>query len=428
MDTPSIKPIEIDLGVPEKAVELAGFYPTRYWNRSGETMKANLLLVKTDTDETLVFGSLDTLFLDKEFHDDLQARLGGNYHLYLVASHTHNAPSLARSLPLLGNVDDGWYQNALDRIVAGIKACPTIKLTQISQNSTDTDLLINRRLTAYQLDYELLKKGRICISEQVVMAPNIQGEADKKIKAVFFRCSKGRIRAVIWSLAAHPAFSSSFWSMSADFPGRIRLLLKQNYGGDVVSIFLPGLAGSAIPKCRHKPPYKQNLSELAISMMPFHKSIPPFDEAAYELWSKRIFEALTGLCDKVEWEQINSSSLSYTSSKSVSVFKDKNLGEISIIFRALAVGREVNFILMNGEPLGEWAALLAPYAPADQLTIVSGYSTGNCLYIPPEAEIKRGGYEVKRFQSFFGLDGMFVENIDDIITTAMKTVIAQLKK
>ena len=41
--------------------------------------------------------------------------------------------------------------------------------------------------------------------------------------------------------------------MSADFPGQVRKALKQRLGEDVVSIFLPGLAGSAIPRCKPKP-------------------------------------------------------------------------------------------------------------------------------------------------------------------------------
>ena len=87
-------------------------------------MKASLLLIRLDKEEVLVFGSIDTLFLDSEFHDDLQARLGSNYSLYLVASHTHNAPSLARSVPLLGKLNEHWYSHVLMQIAEGIKTCP----------------------------------------------------------------------------------------------------------------------------------------------------------------------------------------------------------------------------------------------------------------------------------------------------------------
>ena len=51
---------------------------------------------------------------------------------------------------------------------------------------------------------------------------------------------------MVWCLAAHPAFSPSHHSMSADFQGQVRKALKQRLG-DVVSIFLPGLAESLFP-------------------------------------------------------------------------------------------------------------------------------------------------------------------------------------
>ena len=103
MNSSSIISVEIDLGFPECASELAGFYPPRSWDHSGETMKASLLLIRLDKEGFFVFGSIDTLFLDSEFHDDLQAGLGSNYSLYLVASHTHNAPSLASPFPCWAN-------------------------------------------------------------------------------------------------------------------------------------------------------------------------------------------------------------------------------------------------------------------------------------------------------------------------------------
>jgi hypothetical protein len=63
---------------------------------------------------------------------------------------------------------------------------------------------------------------------------------------------------------------------------------------------------------------------------------------------------------------------------------------------------------------------------SEGLWIISGYGAGVCLYVPSESEIARGGYEVERFQEFFGLSGRFIKNIDAKIRKNLKLVIKKL--
>lgn len=422
----SMTAIEIEFGVPEMPVHLAGFYPPRYSMHNHDALKASLMIITKDSDQIVVFGSLDTLFLDSYFHDDLQARLGQRYSLFLVASHTHNAPSLARSMSHLGKVDEGWYHNVLDRLVEGITTYKSEKLTEMGLGSVVTEIVVNRRLDTLQLDYKGLKHGKLRLSKQVAMAPNESGEVDNKLRTVCFKCELGHVRVVIWSLAAHPAFTPSYQSISADFPGRVRSCLKQRYGKDVVSIFLPGLAGSAIPKCQPMSIFKCSLSQIMVRLAPFNKSILPFDDAAYASWSKNVSYHIIGLCDTIDWVPLDSMSCRHIQRPPQTVFTDRNLGEIGLAFKALAFGDTASILLMNGEPLTEWARVFNLRRVSEQPFIVSGYSTGDCLYIPPKYEIMRGGYEVDRFQTFFGLDGEFVCDIDNVMKKEMDGVMRWL--
>ena len=117
----------------------------------------------------------------------------------------------------------------------------------------------------------------------------------------------------------------------------------------------------------------------------------------------------------------------HTQSQPLTIFRDTERGEVCATFRALAIGNQVRFVLMNGEPLGEWTSIFTCVLPAGQFTICSGYSTGDCLYIPPDAEIRRGGYEIDRFQPFFSLNGLFVENINNRVAKKLETVMKRLK-
>ena len=51
----------------------------------------------------------------------------------------------------------------------------------------------------------------------------------------------GRLRRTLF-------FEDAYHAVSPEFPGRVRAFLKQRFGPDFVSIFMPGLAGSAIPE------------------------------------------------------------------------------------------------------------------------------------------------------------------------------------
>ena len=420
------KAIEIDLGLPDEGVDLAGFYPPRAWGGSGGGLKASLLIGNLADGKKLVFGSIDALFIDGEFHDALANRLGKKYHLNIIASHTHNAPALAKSLPKLGKVSAGWFDNVVARIVAGIIDERAVKLAQFGCGSIATDLVINRRLDAWQLDYRRLKKGRLRLVRTVALAPNPNGEVDNEIKAIFFKCAMGKVRAIVWSLSAHPAFAPEYASISPDFPGVVGGLLKKTYGDDLISIFLPGFAGSSIPKCPALELGGQSFMQVLISLAPFNKSIPVFDPNSYWLWSRNAANFIKDIGSVIVWKGLHDLQLYYERGQPFNVFKDGSLGDIGLSITAISFGNHAAIITMNGELLSEWSALLSVPSNREELWIISGYGAGDCLYVPSESEIARGGYEVERFQEFFGLSGRFIKNIDATIRKNLKLVINKL--
>ena len=145
-------------------------------------------------------------------------------------------------------------------------------------------------------------------------------------------------------------------------------------------------------------------------------------------WSQRVCNVILCLCDSAEWSGIEGLLIRHTQSQPLTIFRDTERGEVCATFGALAIGNQVGFVLMNGEPLGECGLQFSHvFLPAGQFTILSGYSTGDCLYIPPDAEIERGGYEIDRFQSFFSLNGLFVENINNRVAKKLETVMKRLK-
>jgi hypothetical protein len=417
------KAVEIDLGVPDEHVELAGFYPPRAWDGYGGELKASLLVTDLPDGTKLVFGSIDTLFVDAQFYSALAKALGKNYRLNIIASHTHNAPSLTRTLPKLGKVSDGWFNNVITRIEAAIKHGDSVELIEIGYGSVKTDLVINRRRDAWLFDYKSLKRGRLRFRKTVALAPNSTGKVDDKIKAVLFRCAAGKVRTIVWSLSAHAAFGSKYSAISADFPGIVRQCLKEKYGDELISIFLPGFAGSSIPKCFQKYNYKQSVKQFLISLLPFNKSIPSADSNAYLLWSKRAAGFIEGIVETASWKGLGQMPSQHVRGDPITVFKDRDLGDVALLINAVSFGNELKIITMNGELLSEWADSMNDLSKLGDFHLISGYGPGDCLYIPPDREVARGGYEVERFQDFFGLSGRFVENIDIEVRNGINVVL-----
>jgi hypothetical protein len=76
------------------------------------------------------------------------------------------------------------------------------------------------------------------------------------------------VRAVIWTFAAHPASFPASLAVSADFPGLIWTALRHRFGAECAVVYLPGLAGSVVPKVPWRWP--RTPSEAAMRLLPFY--------------------------------------------------------------------------------------------------------------------------------------------------------------
>ena len=131
-----------------------------------------------------------------------------------------------------------------------VKWCPS--LVAMGCFTTSTDLTINRRREGFIVDYGKLRRGQIDFRKGISMAEDPTGMVDPNFVASRFLI-RGSPVACIWSLAAHAVFEDAYHAVSPEFPGRVRAFLKQRFGPDFVSIFMNGLAGSAIPRSSAKP-------------------------------------------------------------------------------------------------------------------------------------------------------------------------------
>ncbi|WP_415890272.1 hypothetical protein ACMXYV_02830 [Neptuniibacter sp. SY11_33] len=412
---------EVELPLPNNEVDLAGFYPPRKWNGKGGGLLASFLSINLENDETLLLGAFDVLFIDSGFKQKLQDKLGDSISIVLVASHTHSAPALANSVSSLGVVDEDWQQRVIDVVVKAIKSqCNYSGIVRFNYASKQTSLNVNRRKKTLMLDYSALKRGKFRLSRQIAMASNFTGVVDNEIKALSFLNSDGEVKACIWCFGAHPVFHHDRNAISPDFPGVVRQKIKARYGDDCISIFLPGLAGSAIPNCKPKRFLDMTSKERLIRMLPFHSALRPVDEKGYAEWGEDLANQVVECTVISNQYPVSDFTVSYKAVTTPPIFNERTKGGLGMDIHVLQFDKSVSLEITNGELLSEWVTVIEQLPSKHCMRITSGYGAGACLYIPPNSEVPRGGYEVERFKGPFGLDGDFIIDIDEAFISGLK--------
>lgn len=423
LDSPLFGFVTVDI-TPRQPVPLAGYSArSGVYSRIDGGLEANVLLIASDR-AFVVLVTLDTLFIDADFHTALAQAIGIDPAcLLLVASHTHNAPALARSTPKLGAVDQVYFESCIGRISDAIRAKLSSQFTDMKLAATAFygNYAVNRRRPSWVVTYSDLKRGHLPkFGRRVAQARNPNGFADNLLKAWAFFSTKG-IEAIIWSVAAHPAFYPRIDTVSPDFPGTVRLQVRRQYGSDFPVLFLPGLAGSAIPN--FPPALPLTFKQVVARCLPFHPLLP--------------YQTMQGFCDYCEGVSSSMmaalqlmappttcSTIAVDNMRSPTIFFDSSGAQISLNISALNFSGIMSIVISSGELVSEWVPLLN----LPNLSIATGYGVGRPLYVPTSKQVREGGYEVEGFQSAFGLCGRFAEDIDDRVGRSFETILQKMRK
>jgi hypothetical protein len=412
------------LPLPEPGIPLAGYATHRPLTSSHGDLSANFILLSDDRSNEVLLGSIDTLFVSRKLLEDIEKETQVS-NMFLFSTHTHNAPSLAHELPLVGKVDPAWYSRVLEVLTIEIRTLRERKPIGVSvaYGEKSTTLNVNRRKYGYVLDYNELLKGKLSLTKKTSLAPNADGQVDSRIRLFAFD-SGTDTHTILWSFAAHPAFYPEPRAASADFPGLIRQKLQALYGIQCCIIYVPGLAGSAIPRMRQR--LVMRPSEFIQRLFPFHPMLPSTSRNGYRKWVAALFEAVR---ETHEDRQIVSKdgALTVRNAFVPEIFDDLNSGRcIGLSASYLGFGEGSGILAYSGEMLGEWWEHLGGL-PLERV-IASGYAGGDCLYVPPSEQLPRGGYEVDGFQHCFSLKGSFRRDITDRVVGATKRLLSDDQK
>jgi hypothetical protein len=390
---------------PDHPVPLAGRAgQARITNQVHDSLEANILAIFDAGACKTVLISIDALFVGRELSDALLAVCAdfgvSAQSVLVVASHTHSAPALENTKPLLGARCDDHFARVREVMVRAVSSALSSNPARapLRKGQTTVDASVNRRLP--RMLPQLTSHG--FRFEKTIMAPNPDGPVDPAVTALVLQ---GETTAVVWHYTCHPTGFPDDLKISADYPGLVRAALRQRFGKDTAVIFLQGFTGDVRPVSAASAGGMVSLLRRAAQGPRFHD----MQTDGWRDWSSTISAAVMRAIDAAipvddvaaadgRISQINLDALMAGADRSRAV-------EVQHL---CALGEK--FIAVSAEPL----LGLRELCPRD--TLLVGYSRDVFGYWPPDIQIKQGGYEVNGFKQWFGVPYAWRTGVDDVFS------------
>lgn len=384
---------------PVHRLLLAGRPESRTWQTKHDELEANIVVMSAGN-RRAVFVSVDALFVGARLSDEIVRACAGidPSAVVIVASHTHSAPALEATKPLLGLGNADHIAITRERIVAGIGAALGAVPSRGAAFRGECLLHagVNRRrpwpfprLTSQGIRFD-----------GVVMAPNANGRVNPKATAIILQGDNQT--AVIWHYACHPTDFPDDSAVSADYPGVVRAALREKYGPQTAVVFLQGFAGDIRPPGGHGR-WTSRARSLATGPR-FHR----MSYAQWRTWSTDIANAILGACDNsrpIRGELLRSARAEMPLSRLLRGSPPDRRIEAQ---QLLLLDQRV--LMVSAEPLVGLQTLCSP----DCLCV--GYSRDVFGYWPLAEDIPFGGYEVDGYKKGFGVEYEWCADSDAVFS------------
>ena len=360
--------------------------------------------------------AVDTLFCSRALLDRVsecllpktRSRLGKA--LFLVASHTHHAPSLDPSKPLLGAVDKTYFEQTAKTIASTIESAVANRTTFKNMPRGNAACAANarRRLKAIRI----LKRAPF-IERTIFTLPNHAPDVPRDLVLYIAHDFSGTPVFTLWSWPCHPTAFPHPNVVDGDFPGKVRQLLRQQLdAADLPVVFFPGFSGDLRADAS---PYPVPLWKRL--MTPFAR---PFAEVTITNFNL-LCDLVGETCKKAIVNAAPIPEKKWTMSHSTINLRLRDFmpdtthnGQIDLSH--LQFG-SLGIFMIGTEMCSTWTPILVPLLPPG--TILTGYCNDVPCYLPTDSQVLEGGYEVKGFRHSFGVDGTFASDLKHRVTSAL---------
>ena len=380
-------------------------------------LEANWLCVVTASDEINILLTIDALFSSLDFESALQKNFVDRgvvpKSIVVVASHTHLAPSLDPSKPLLGECDISHLERIArivsDNIILRLNSnfCSKVQCVQYGHSALTGSVYRRKKGVALIKAFPFVHFGCQSLPAQKEPIPrNLRLWLIADVDTM-------SVNAGVVSWPCHPISRMDQRSVSADFVAVIRDVLREIIGFKVPILFFPGACGDVRPIYRH-------IRRSLIARHPLQKDFSKATLALQESFDRRIRVAVEEAFGSIR----------PIAQRSDDVSKAVRFEKMDIPLRLLLTDSSteamrahainlfgLKLLLFGAEPVKDWAEILG-FNENSSDTLFSGYAGHVFGYLPTDLQIMQGGYEVDRFRRSFALKGGYSRNkrIQDVVT------------
>lgn len=348
-------------------------------------------LVWSDQGPPIALVTFDLLGVDDAFDQELSAALaavlGSTPEAVLLAcSHTHGGPVFCENLPdEAPRLDRVYRRRVFEAACEAVREAAEAPAEVVATFGTGTAALgLNRRAPG----------------PPYAMVPNPAGYDDRTVNALTFRRpGDAKPLAILFSAACHPTTLGARRLLSADWPGAARRAIEAAVPG-CTSLFVQGCAGNIRPRTvdfaapdRFRPGTPDDVARIGAV-------------CAHEVL-RLALDADLELSGPLRARRIDCP-LPLTGG-----------GTMPYRVQAISAGRGWSLVALPGEPVNEYAALLAGMAP-DRAMLVAGYCNGLPGYVPTQAILDEGGYESGDGSNrYFGLPSRLADGPEALLAAAV---------
>lgn len=372
---------------------------------------AQVLYLRDSKGAGFVLVSLDLISLPHDLSDRLRTviaqELGVEWNLVVLnTSHTHSGPYMLRSL-MAGvepapQIELDYFKMLEEKVTLATRAAAKAMWpVKVKVFEGKTQIGVNRRGTNNQ--------GRI------QMTPAPQKPFDERVWVLKLTPPNGQPPALVFSCACHPVivYGYEYAAISADFPGVARASLRESLGAKAHVQFVQGFAGDIRPRILadlEKRRFRQSRPE---DLRQAGKDLAEAVRAALNTPGETLLPDIAGTGDRPflprdkapnreVYEEMKAAALAKANQFRLGVsdywLQRYETGEGFARGDAWSLGlirlAENQWIVhAGGEPCVEWQPKIAQWLPS--LKVVTwGYSQEARSYLPTEALLTEGGYEV----------------------------------
>jgi hypothetical protein len=404
-------------------VRLGGYSEGECAVRVESDLEVNCVAI-SDGSETLVLVSLDLLYVTHALRERVTRGLADlgiqSQALFISASHTHHAPAIDETKPLLGEPETEYRDSIATTIVESIRDALTGPRSTVEVRVATGEASIGENRRRRRL-VRLTKRG-LRINE-VATGPNPDGPTDSAVSVVELRTEGGTL-AFIWSAACHPTEIGTGKLVSAHWPGVVNRKLRGLHASESDAtngpavLFMQGFCGDVRPPSGERP---RGLMA-ALRRIRLGRTFAPLSEKEYSRWSESAADDVCAIALRTsELARPNSLDCARTE-KPATDFANGAEGLPPVSFHRVSLG-DIVIIGVSAEPVSGYASQLRALVP-DKLVIPVGYIDHVVGYWPTAEMYSEGGYEVTGHCSSFAITSCRPDIEEQVIRGCREVLLA----